>query len=62
MHPTKSITFFRGGHDGAVNDPVGLSVGQALDLGDVEVGVDTGALVSSLCVVHQDTSARLKSE
>ena len=38
-----------------------LSVGQTLDLGNVEVGVYVGALVSSLGVVCQDTSARLES-
>jgi hypothetical protein len=35
-------------------------MGQALDLGNVEVGVDVGALVFSLGVVYQDTSARLE--
>ena len=38
-----------------------LSVGQALDLGSVEVGVDIGALVPSLSIVRQDTSARPES-
>lgn len=53
-------TFFRSGHNGAINDPVGLSFRQALDLGNVEVGVDFGCLIFSLGVVRQDTSARLE--
>jgi hypothetical protein len=39
---------------------VGLCVGQALDLGNVEVGVDLGARVFSISVVCQDASARLE--
>ena len=39
---------------------MGLGVGQALDLWNVEVGVDVGALVSSLGVVRQNTGARLE--
>ena len=38
---------------------MGLGVGQALDLGNVEVGVDLGALIFSVSVVRQDTGARL---
>ena len=52
-------TFFRSGYDGEVDGPVGLGVGQALDLGNVEVGVDLSALVLSISVVRQDASARL---
>jgi hypothetical protein len=52
-------TFFRSGYDGEVDGPVVLGVGQALDLGNVEVGVDVGALVLSISVVRQDPSARL---
>ena len=40
---------------------MGLGVGQALDLGNVEVGVDFGARIFSLGVVRQDASARLES-
>jgi hypothetical protein len=39
---------------------VWLGVGQALDLGNVEVGVDVYALVLSISVVCQDTSAGLE--
>ena len=39
---------------------MGLSVGQSLDLWNIEVGVDFGALVFSFGVVPQDTSARLE--
>ena len=52
-------TFFRGGDNGAVNNPVLLSVGQALNLANVEVRIDFGALVFSLRVVCQDASSRL---
>ena len=52
-------TFFCSGYDGEVDGPVGLGVGQALDLGNVEVGVDLSALVLSISVVRQDPSARL---
>ena len=52
-------TFFRSGYDGEVDGPVGLGVGQTLDLGNVEVGVDFGARVFAVSVVRQDTSARL---
>ena len=39
---------------------MGLGVGQALDLGDVEVGVDLSARVFSISVFCQDASARLE--
>ena len=54
-----SVTFFCSGHDSAVDDPVGLGVGQAFDLRNVKVGVNDIVLASSLGVVRQDASARL---
>ena len=39
---------------------MGLGVGQALDLGNVKVGVDLGTRVFSISVICQDASARLE--
>ena len=55
-------TFFGSIDDGEIDVPVPLGVGQLLDLGNVEVGVDFGALVFSLCIVRQETNARLCME
>ena len=52
-------TFLRSGHDSKINEPMELGVGQALDLWDVEVGVDVSSFEISGGLVRQDTRARL---
>ena len=49
----------RSGHDSEINRPVGLGVGQALDLGNIEIRVDLGTLVVSSSIVYQDACTRL---
>ena len=51
----------RSGHDSEIDAPVGLTVGQALDLGNVEIRIDLGALIVSSRIIRQDTGARLKT-
>jgi hypothetical protein len=50
----------RSGYDGKVDASVELSVGQTLDLGNVEIRVDLGAFIIPSGIICQDAGARLE--
>ena len=53
-------TFFRSGHDSEINDSVGPSAWQGLDLGNIEVRVNIGSLIVPSGIIRQDAGTGLE--
>ena len=53
-------TFFRSGHDSKINDSVGPSAWQGLDLGNIEVRVNIGSLIVPSGIIRQDAGTGLE--